>query len=226
MENSRSSESTFRVTPLTRVRRQPKRGSYEKGDAFAILDEGLVASVGFAHEGQPLVLPMAYSRDAERLILHAATSSRFGHALANGARLCVTVTLLDGIVLARSAMHHSLNYRSVVVLGSAVELTTRVEKLAALAALVDHVSPGRSAECRPPNELELRATRVFAVALEEVSVKRRSGDPCDDADDLELPYWAGVIPLEQRAMVPIADTTHAPRADVPSTASGYTRCKS
>jgi hypothetical protein len=143
--------------------------------------------------------------------------------LASGARLCVTATLLDGLVLARSAMHHSLNYRSVVVLGAAEEVTDTDAKLRALARLVDHVVEGRSAACRAPNALELKATRVFSLPLEEVSVKRRSGGPLDDAEDLGLPFWAGVVPLEQRAGTAIPDPVQAPLAAPPSALSGYRR---
>lgn len=214
---------SFTVTERSRVRRQPARASYEASVAYAILDEALVACVGFAIEGRPFVIPMAFARDGDRLIIHAAASSRFSDALSSGTPLCVTVTLLDGVVLARSAMHHSLNYRSVVVFGSALELTREEEKQHALAALVDHVLPGRSHACRPPNALELKATRVLALPLEEVSVKRRAGGPKDDALDLELPYWAGVLPLEQRGLTPVPDGAQAPLAPVPVGALDYRR---
>src|SRR5688500_1420597 len=145
------SSSTFPVTPQTRVHRQPARASYDREVAHAILDEALVAAVGFVDREQPFVIPMAFARQGERLLLHAATSSRFHRVLGSGAPICVTVTLLDGLVLARSAMHHSINYRSVVVLGCAEEISEEVAKLAALARLVDHVLPGRSSATRPPN---------------------------------------------------------------------------
>jgi nitroimidazol reductase NimA-like FMN-containing flavoprotein (pyridoxamine 5'-phosphate oxidase superfamily) len=218
-----SSPSTFPVTPETRVQRSPSRASYDRALAHAILDEALVASVGFVEKEQPFVIPMAFAREDERLILHAATNSRFHRVLASGAPLCVTVTLLDGLVLARSAMHHSVNYRSVVVLGRAEEVTRDDEKLAALARLLEHVLPGRSRASRPPNAVELKATRVFAVPLVAVSVKQRSGGPLDDAEDLALPYWAGVVPLAQRALGPIPDAAHPPVGVEPGGIDGYDR---
>lgn len=215
--------SSFVVTAQTQVHRRPARASYERADAYAIFDEALVASVGFSQDGQPFVLPMAFARHGDQLVLHAASKGRFATHLASGAPVCVTVTLLDGLVLARSAMHHSLNYRSAVAFGCAVELTTESEKLAALARLVDHVVPGRSLACRPPNALELKATRVFALPLEEVSVKRRSGGPVDDAEDLALPYWAGVVPLDVRARVPQPDPAYAPLGEEPLGLRTYDR---
>jgi nitroimidazol reductase NimA-like FMN-containing flavoprotein (pyridoxamine 5'-phosphate oxidase superfamily) len=174
-------------------------------------------------DGQPLVIPMAFAREGERLFLHGSSKSRLQRLLAEGAPICVTVTLLDGIVLARSAMHHSMNYRSVVVLGRASELVAEAEKRAAFDRLVEHALPGRSRATRPANPVELKATRVFAVPLEQVSVKARSGGPIDDQEDLELTHWAGVIPLGLRASAPIPDPEHAPRADVPAGAARYSR---
>ncbi len=217
------SPSTFAVTAETRVHRRPGRASYDRALAHAILDEALVAAVGFIDHDQPFVIPMAFARDGERLLLHAASSSRFHRVLGSGAPICVTVTLLDGLVLARSAMHHSLNYRSVVVLGRAEEVTGEQDKLAALARLVEHVLRGRSSESRPPNAVELKATRVFALPLAAVSVKSRSGGPLDDAEDLALPYWAGVVPLEQSALAPIPDPTHVPHGAEPPGIRNYRR---
>jgi nitroimidazol reductase NimA-like FMN-containing flavoprotein (pyridoxamine 5'-phosphate oxidase superfamily) len=215
--------SSFAVTPPTVVHRRPARASYDRALAYAVFDEALVANVGFAEDGQPFVLPMVFARLDDRLVLHAASKSRFAAHLATGAPVCVNVTLLDGLVLARSAMHHSANYRSAVAFGRAVELTDDADKLVALARLVDHVLPGRSLACRPPNALELKATRVFALPLEEVSVKCRSGGPLDDSDDLALPYWAGVVPLALRAGVPLADRAHAPCVEEPAALSAYER---
>jgi nitroimidazol reductase NimA-like FMN-containing flavoprotein (pyridoxamine 5'-phosphate oxidase superfamily) len=218
-----STPDRFDVTPQTRVRRSPARASYDRAAAHAILDEALVASVGFVQDGQPFVIPMAVARDGERLLLHAASSSRIGRVLRAGARICVTVTLVDGVVFARSAMHHSLNYRSVVVMGSATELAGDEEKLRALARLVDHVLPGRSGRCRPPDAVELKATSVFALPIEETSVKCRQGGPLDDREDLALPYWAGVVPLAQQALPPIADPLHPPGAPAPAELASYSR---
>ena len=213
----------FPVTPRTQVHRRPDRASYDRATAHAILDEALVASVGFVDQGVPFVIPMAFARQDERLLLHGASKSRLQTLLGGGASICVNVTLLDGVVLARSAMHHSMNYRSVVVLGQPREIEDKSEKLSALERLVEHVLMGRSLATRAPNDLELKATRVFALPLEEVSVKVRSGGPVDDADDLPLEHWAGVIPLTLQALAPIADARHAPRAATPSSAFSYRR---
>jgi nitroimidazol reductase NimA-like FMN-containing flavoprotein (pyridoxamine 5'-phosphate oxidase superfamily) len=217
------SRATFPVTPRTRVTRKPARASYDRAAAYAILDEGLVASVGFVHDGAPFVIPMAFARQGDRILLHGASKSRLQLLLAQGAPICVTVTLLDGVVLARSAMHHSMNYRSVMAFGAPHELEEEGEKRAALDCLVEHVLAGRSRATRAPSELELRATRVFALPLEEVSVKARSGGPLEDEEDLALPYWAGVIPLALTAQTPLPDALHAPGAALPAAAASYQR---
>ena len=184
-------------TRRSTVRRNPKRGAYDREVVNAILDAGIVAHVGFVHDGQPFVIPMSYVRDGDRLLLHGAGGSRLMRSLASGAPACVTVTLLDGIVLARSVFHHSMNYRSVVALGSAKKLDG-AEKAAALAALVEGLVPGRSGEARGPDRAELAATMILAFPLDEVSAKARSGPPADDPADLDLPIWAGTIPLALR----------------------------
>jgi nitroimidazol reductase NimA-like FMN-containing flavoprotein (pyridoxamine 5'-phosphate oxidase superfamily) len=185
-------------TRRTTVRRNAKRGAYDREVVNAILDAGVVAHVGFLHEGQPYVIPMSYARDGHRLLLHGAGGSRLMRTLASGAPACVTVTLLDGIVLARSVFHHSMNYRSVVALGSAKKLEG-AEKAAALETLVEGLVPGRSREARGPDRAELAATMILAFPLDEVSAKARSGPPADDPADVELPIWAGTIPLALRA---------------------------
>ena len=185
-------------TRRTTVRRNRKRGAYDREVVNAILDAGIVAHVGFLHEGQPYVIPMSYARDGHRLLLHGAGGSRLMRTLASGAPACVTVTLLDGIVLARSVFHHSMNYRSVVALGSAKKLEG-AEKAAALETLVEGLVPGRSREARGPDRAELAATMILAFPLDEVSAKARSGPPADDPADVELPIWAGTIPLALRA---------------------------
>lgn len=220
-----SSRTTFPVTAKTRVHRRPERASYDRAVAHAILDEALVATVAFCEGSEPFAMPMLFARLGEQLILHAASSSRVAKVLAAGTPVCVTVTLLDGLVFARSAMHHSLNYRSVVVLGATVEISGEDAKRAALVRLLDHVLPGRSAACRPPNAVELKATGVFALPLEEVSVKRRAGGPLDVAEDLGLPYWAGVVPLAQGAQRPIPDGVHPPLGSQPATLDDYDRAK-
>ncbi len=200
----------FETNELTRVRRQPPRASYDRQLAYAIIDEALVATVAFAQGGGPFAIPMTVGRWNDSVVLHAARSSRFAKVLGSGASVCITVALVDGLVLARSAMHHSLNYRSVVIFGKATEVTAKAEKLEALRALVDHVLAGRSEGCRVPNDSELKATSVFLIPLEQVSIKRRTGGPLDDSDDLQLPYWAGEIPLRQVPLAPRADPLHPP----------------
>ena len=215
--------SEFLVTARTEVRRRPARASYDRALAYQILDEALVCSVGFIARGEPHVMPMAFARLGDLLILHGAPASRLLTTLCEGPRICVAVTLIDGLVLARSAMHHSLNYRSVVVFGSPFEILDPVEKQAALARLVEHLMPGRSAATRAPNADEVRATRVLALPIEEASVKSRRGDPIDDEGDLGLPYWAGQIPLVLRAATPIPDSGHPPLVSAPAAASCYER---
>jgi uncharacterized protein len=192
-------------TARTTVRRRPERGEYGRAAVEAILDEGLVAHVGVVVDGQPFVLPMVYARVGGDLYLHGSAASRLLRTLGAGAPVCVTVTLLDGIVLARSAFHHSMNYRSVVILGRAVAVTDTAERERALAAMVDHAVPGRSEEVRAPDRRELAATLVVRVALDEVSAKVRRGPPIDDPADLEIPVWAGVLPLRLVAGDPSPD---------------------
>ena len=182
-------------TDATTVKRLPARASYERDEAYAILDEGLLAHVGIAVDGQPFVIPMAYGRDGDRLLLHGSVASRLLRTLDAGARVCVTVTIVDGLVLARSQFHHSMNYRSVVVLGTATRLRDPAAAAAGLERIVDHIVPGRTAEARPGNDAELRQTTVLELPIEEASVKRRTGGPIDDDADMDLPVWAGVVPL-------------------------------
>ena len=189
----------------TKVRRLPDRGRYDADTVHAILDEGLVAHVGFVAEHGPVVLPMAYGRIDDRLYLHGATGNAMLRALDGGA-VCVTVTLLDGLVLSRSAFHHSMNYRSVVVLGTAATVTDPAERDDALRAVVDQMVAGRSAECRPPSPEELRATRVVRVALAEASAKVRTGPPKEDPADLDPPvWWGGVVPVSLVRGAPVPD---------------------
>lgn len=192
-------------TPRTTLRRRRERGSFERAAIDAILDETLVCHVAFVHEGQPFVLPTAHVRVGDTLYVHGARHGRMLEALARGAPACLTVTLLDGLVLGRSAMHHSMNYRSVVILAEGREVGERAEKVRALAALVEHVVPGRSAEVRPPSEAELSATLVVAFAIDEASAKTRSGPPVDLEPDYLLPCWAGVVPLRLVAGAPEPD---------------------
>lgn len=205
----------FPVTSRTRLRRKPGRGSYDRATVHAILDEGLVCHVGFVIHGEPFVVPATYARIGERLYLHGAVANRMLRTLAAGVPVCVTVTHLDGLVLARSAMHHSMNYRSVMLFGIATLVTDPEEKRRALEATIEHMVPGRSAGTRAPNEQELRATSVLVLPVEEASAKIRHGPPSDDAEDLELPFWAGVIPLRPCPLDPVPDEHTGPNAPVP-----------
>lgn len=191
------------ATERTRVRRLPARGHYDRETIFSILDEALVVHIGFSVEGQSYVIPTTYVRIEENLYIHGSAASRMLEVSAAGAPLCATVTLLDGLVFARSAFHHSMNYRSVVVLGRAILVSNPTEKLAALAALVDRFASGRSQQTRPPSALELKATHVLRLPIDEASAKVRQGPPVDDAEDLAVPCWAGVVPIRavaQRAL--------------------------
>ena len=196
--------TTMETTERTRVRRLPKRASYERETIHAILDEALVCHVGFVVNGAPVVIPTIHWREGDTLYVHGSAASRMLRSLREGVEACVTVTLVDGLVLARSAFHHSMNYRSVVVFGKAREVTGE-EKVSALSGLVEHVVRGRSRDARPPNEIELRQTLVLALPLEEASAKIRTGGPVDDEEDYALPVWAGVVPLKLTPGEPVAD---------------------
>jgi hypothetical protein len=199
----------------TRVKRLPARAAYERASIDAILDEGLVCHVGFTLDGQPFVIPTAYARVGDAVFVHGSAASRMLRGLASGLPVCVTVTLIDGLVLARSAFHQSMNYRSVVILGVATLVSEPEEKLGALEAIVNHLIPDRWSEVRPPNEQELKATSVLRIPLAEASAKIRTGGPLDDAEDMALPCWAGVLPLRLAASAPIAEPGLAPGLPLP-----------
>src|SRR2546429_5117893 len=203
-------------TPRTRVRRLPSRASYDRTTIHAILDEGLVCHIGFVHEGQPFVLPTTYARLGDALVLHGSAASRMLRELRDGIPVCVTVTLLDGLVLARSAFHHSMNYRSVVILGVAAEVTGAAERRRALEAIVEHVNPGRWQQVRPPNDRELKATIVLRLPIVEASAKVRTGPPLDDGEDLGWPCWAGHVPLRLVALEPVPDGQPPPGVTAPN----------
>lgn len=188
------------------VRRHPERAAYDRHTIDAILDEGLVGHVGVVAEGQPYVMPMLYARRGDDVYLHGSPKSRLILAVAGGAPICLTVTLLDGLVLARSAFRHSLNYRSVVVVGRGRAVRDAEEKQEALGALVDHVMSGRSEEVRAPSETELKVTEVVALDLRQASAKARSGPPVDNPDDYSLPVWAGELPLGLSVGEPVRDS--------------------
>jgi len=195
--------NSYSPTQRTKVRRLGKRAVYDKDAVHAILDEGLLCHVGFAQEGQPFVIPTLYARSGETLYMHGSGASRMLKSLAQGLDLCVTVTLVDGFVLARSAFHHSMNYRSVVILGRARAVSDPVEKMMALRCFTNHIVPGRWEEVRQPSDQELKSVTVLALPLEEVSAKIRTGGPVEEPFDIDRPVWAGVIPLRTVAGDPI-----------------------
>jgi nitroimidazol reductase NimA-like FMN-containing flavoprotein (pyridoxamine 5'-phosphate oxidase superfamily) len=209
-------------TDRTTVRRLPKRGSYDRDLVYAILDEAYICHVGFVVDGKPVVIPTIHWREGDRLYLHGSGASRMLRTLRDGVEACVTVTLLDGLVLARSAFHHSMNYRSAVVFGRATEVTGE-EKRLALTALVEHVCRGRSAEARGPNEVELNQTLVLSLPIEEASAKVRTGGPIDDEEDYALPIWAGVLPLRVVPQEPVADDRLPAGVPVPDYVKRYSR---
>jgi nitroimidazol reductase NimA-like FMN-containing flavoprotein (pyridoxamine 5'-phosphate oxidase superfamily) len=210
-------------TPRSTVRRLPERACYDRETIYAILDEGLVCHMGFVLDGQPYVIPMIHARVADRLVIHGAAGGRMMRTLGDGVPLCVTVTLVDGLVLARSGFHSSMNYRSVVVLGRATEITDPPEKRRALDAIIEHVAPGRLARLRPPKEAEIKATRVLAIPLGEASAKIRTGPPKDDEEDYALRVWAGELPLRLQTLPPIPDPRLAPGIVPGPEVTGYER---
>lgn len=203
--NTYDSHMDFPKTDRTTLKRLPKRGVYERELVHAILDEAFICHVGFAVDGQPFVIPTGFGRVGDQIFIHGSQISRMLRTLAGGIDVCVTVTLLDGLVLARSAFHHSMNYRSVVIFGRASLVDDREMKLAALRAFSEHVIPDRWDEVREPTDQELKATAVLSLPLEEASAKVRTGPPIDDEDDYALPVWAGVLPFSLAAGEPVAD---------------------
>jgi hypothetical protein len=215
----------FPQTERTTLKRLPKRGVYDRELVYKILDEGFICHVGFAVDGQPFVIPTGYARIDNQLFIHGSQVSRMLRTLSTGIDVCVAVTLVDGLVLARSAFHHSINYRSVVIFGRASMVEEMEAKLVALRTFSEHVVPGRWDDVREPNEQELRATTVLSLPLEEVSAKVRTGPPLDDEEDYALDVWAGVIPLRMVAGQPIDDPRLPKTVEQPSYAAKYTREK-
>jgi hypothetical protein len=207
------------------VVREPERGVYDRDAVYRILDEGFICHVGFNLDGQPFVIPTSYGRSADNLYIHGSAASRMLRNLDKGIPVCVTVTLLDGLVLARSIFNHSMNYRSVVVLGTGSVVHDPSEKLEALHSISEHILPGRWAESRQPNERELKATFALRVPITEFSAKVRQGPPIDDEEDYDFRTWAGVIPLETVARSPIADERCNPSIPLPSYARSYSRSR-
>ena len=215
--------SEFTPTERTKVRRLPDRGKYDSESVYGILDEAFICHVGFVVEGQPYVIPTGFARVNDTLFIHGSAASRMLRTLADGVQVCVTVTLIDGIVMARSGFHSSMNYRSVVILGRAMLVEERDEKLAALAAFSEQVMPGRWKDLRETTDAELKGTLVLTLPLKEVSAKVRTGPPKDDEADYALPLWAGVLPLKLTAGTPIDDPRLPEGIEAPDYARNYKR---
>jgi len=213
----------YTPTPRTRVVREAHRAVYDRETAYRILDEGFLCHVGFAVDGQPFVIPTSYGRQDDSLLIHGSAASRMLRQMKEGVAVCVTVTLLDGLVMARSIFNQSMNYRSVVVLGKATLVDEPAEKLEALRLLSEHIIPGRWADVRPPNERELKQTSVLRVPIDEFSCKVRSGPAIDDEEDYAFPAWAGVVPLEVKAGEPIDDERLLAGQTAPAYARRYSR---
>jgi nitroimidazol reductase NimA-like FMN-containing flavoprotein (pyridoxamine 5'-phosphate oxidase superfamily) len=213
----------LKPTRKTKVKRLPKRGHFDRETINAILDEAVICHVGFVVDGQPYVIPTGYARIGNDLYIHGSSASRMLRSIASGIGVCVTITLIDGLVLARSAFHHSMNYRSVVVLGKAEVVADADEKNRAMEAFTEHIIPGRWDEVRWPTELELKATTVLRLPIEEASAKVRTGDPIDDDEDYSMNVWAGVLPLSLTTGDPIADERLAVDTPVPEYVLSYKR---
>jgi nitroimidazol reductase NimA-like FMN-containing flavoprotein (pyridoxamine 5'-phosphate oxidase superfamily) len=201
--------------PRHQVRRIPDRARYDRAGAYAILDAAFIAHVAFSTSGQPFVIPMLYARDGDALLLHGSIASRLTQQLGDGIEACISVTIVDGLVLARSHFHHSANYRSVVAFGRARTIIEPAEKVAALAHFVEAMLPGRAAEARAPDKNELAATSVLRFDIVDISAKVRDGGAKDDKADLDLPHWAGVVPIAQRYGAPVAEENCGPDARIP-----------
>lgn len=215
--------SSFPPTERTTLKRLPKRGEYDRAAVFEILDEAFICHVGFIADGKPVVIPTSYCRAGDDLYLHGSAASRMLRSLEQGIDVCVTVTLIDGLVLARSAFHHSINYRSVVIFGKANAVDDPDEKIRALHAFTEHVVPGRWEDVRLPTEAEMRSTLVLKLPLVEVSAKVRTGPPIDDDEDYKLAVWAGVVPLKLIADAPVIDDRVPAGLEAPEYVREYSR---
>ena len=215
--------SDLEPTPRTTLRRLPARGHFDRATVNAILDEALVCHVGFVSDGQPFVIPTIHARVGDHVFVHGSAASRMLKTLQGGVPVCLTVTLVDGLVLARSAFHHSMNYRSVVVLGDATAVTEEGEKWDALHAIVEHVASGRWSEVREPSPKELAGTLVLRLPIEEASAKVRTGPPLDDEEDYALECWAGVLPLRLTPGAPVPDPRMPEGRPLPASVTGYAR---
>jgi len=217
--------SEYPITERNQVKRVPKRGQYDRQTVHRILDEGLICHVGFVQDGQPVVIPTLYARRDDTVILHGARTSRMLQHIQAGHPVSLTVTLVDGLVVARSVFHHSMNYRSVVLFGRGQIIEPDEEKLRALEVLTEHILRGRWRDARKPNRQELDATSAVAIAIESASAKVRTGPPVDDEEDYQLPIWAGVIPFRQQALAPSADPRLGSGIPVPGYVTRYDRTR-
>ena len=218
--------TTFERNEQNRVKRVPQRGHYDKKTIYGIVDESPICHVGFVSDGKPIVIPTIHARLGDSLIFHGAPASRMMKSIEGGEEICVTITLLDGLVLARSVFHHSMNYRSAVLFGRGQLIDDDQRKLEALATLTEHILPGRWTDARQPNAKEMNATKVVELPIDMASAKVRTGDPGDDDEDYELPVWAGVIPLRQQALAPSNDSLLADGIQVPDYVQQYVNKRS
>ena len=218
-----SLESPLAITQRNKLKRYPQRGNYDPDIIYSILDEGLICHVGFVVDGQPFVIPTAYGRIDDQIYIHGSPLSRMLRSLQQGIEVCITVTLLDGLVLARSAFHHSMNYRSVVIFGNAIAIDSPAEKMVALKAFTNHVLPDRWSQVRPATDKEVAGTLVLALSLTEASAKIRTGPPVDDEADYALPIWAGELPLRVVSDIPINDPKLSAGIHCPESVQSYKR---
>lgn len=216
----------FTRTAKTRINRLPKRGHYDRDTIYQILDEALICHVGFVEHGQPFVIPINFARIDDTIVLHGAKASRLLKHIEAGNPVCIEATIIDGLVLARSVFHHSVNYRSVVLFGTGRAVTDEQEKLAALAAVTEHLIPGRWKEARHPNRKEMNATRVVSIRIDEASAKVRVGPPGDEPEDYTLPVWAGLLPMQHMPLSPIRDQAQSESVHLPNYIAEYSRKKS
>lgn len=216
----------FPKTDHTRINRLPKRGHYDRETIYQVLDEALICHVGFVEDGQPYVIPINFTRVDDTIVLHGAKASRLLKHIEAGHPVCVEATIVDGLVLARSVFHHSVNYRSVVLFGKGCPVEGEVEKLAALKAITEHLIPGRWEDVRLPNRKEMNATRVVAIKIDEASAKVRVGPPVDEEEDYALPVWAGILPLQETPLSPISDELLAEKVPLPEYVERYSRKRS
>ena len=215
--------TAFNKTVKSRIKRLPKRGQYDRETIYSILDEALICHVGFAEAGQPFVIPINFARIDDRIVLHGAKASRLLRHVAAGHPVCVEATIVDGLVLARSVFHHSVNYRSVVLFGCGGLVEDETEKLAALQAITEHLIPGRWDEARLPSPKEMNATSVVSIRIDEASAKVRTGAPVDDEQDYALPVWAGILPMEEASLAPIRDELQPETVPLPTYLAAYSR---